>query len=268
MTVVNTPTVNFATDTTQGCVPATTIWFSSSVLPLTTGGSYMWYFSDGHTSNTQNTTHVYSLQGTYSPKIVYTDANGCKDSLTRANCITVYPKPEANFYANPATTNILAPHVDFINTTKPVNCTWAWNVAGVDTSVLINTSQNFNEPGNYIVTLYATNQYNCRDTSSLDLIVKGAYALYVPSSFTPNQDGLNELFIPSGFGLSENNIGYKMEIFNRWGQKIFETTDINTGWNGSRNGVALTEDIYVYSIVYVDYQNDTHSVTGQVTLIK
>lgn len=268
MTVVTTPTVNFTSDTTEGCSPVTTIWFSSNVTPLPANGTFKWYFGDGKTALTQNASHTYTLQGTYSPKLTYIDVNGCKDSLTQTNYIIVHPKPNASFYANPPTTDILAPHVDFINTTTPSNCTWAWNVAGVDTSKLKNTSQNFDVEGTYTVILYATSQYNCKDSSVLNLYIDGAYALYAPTSFTPNNDGLNDVFKPVGFGLAENNRGYKMEIFNRWGQRLFETGDVNTGWNGTSNGIALGEDVYVYSISYSDYKNQPHSLKGQVTLLK
>ena len=268
MKVFNNPKVNFTTDTTQGCAPNTSIWFSSTVQPAAATGSYMWYFSDGQTANSQNTSHTYTVAGLYSPKVVYTDINGCKDSITHVDSIIVHPKPTASFYANPATTDILSPHVDFTNTTTPINCTWAWDIAGLDTSSHKNTSYNFDDPGHFIIQLTATTPFNCKDIYSLDLNITGAYALYVPSCFTPNGDGKNELFKPDGFGLADNNIGYKMEIYDRWGQKIYESVDVNTGWDGNKNGIALGQDIYVYSITFKDYQDRSHVQRGQVTLIR
>lgn len=268
MRVSNTPTVSFTADTTQGCAPATNIWFSSTVAPLPANGIYSWYFSDGQISSAQNVSHVYTLAGTYSPKLVYTDVNGCKDSATHTNSIIVHPRPSASFYANPASTDILSPHVDFINTTQPANYIWYWNIAGMDTSNSKNTSYNFDVQGNYNILLAATNQYNCRDTFVLDLKINGAYALYIPSGFTPNIDGKNELFKPEGFGLADNNIGYKMEIFDRWGTIIFQTTDINSGWDGVKNGTPLEQGVYVYNITFKDYQGRSHAQKGQVTLIR
>jgi gliding motility-associated-like protein len=267
MTVIASPTVNFTADTTQGCAPATAISFTSTVLPLPANGTYKWYFGNGQSANTQNATYTYTMSGTYSPRLVYT-SNGCADSLTQTDYIVINPQPNANFYANPATTDILSPHVDFINTTTPSNCIWAWNVAGVDTTTLKNTSQNFPVAGTYVVILYATNQYNCKDSAVLNLVINGDYAFYVPSSFTPNGDGLNDLFKPVGFGLANNNVGFQMQIYNRWGQRLFETGDANAGWNGISNGVALAEDVYVYMITYADYQNVSHSLKGTVTLLK
>jgi len=268
MIIYRNPKITFTTDTTQGCAPNTRIWFSSAVIPSVTTGSYLWYFSDGQTSTTQNTSHVYTIAGLYSPKVVYIDVNGCKDSTTHVDSVIVHALPVASFYANPSTTDILSPHVDFTNTTVPSNCTWAWDIAGLDTSSRKNTSHDFDEPNVYHIQLTATNQYKCKDVYSKDLNITGAYALYVPSGFTPNNDGKNEQFKPEGFGLSENNIGYKMEVYDRWGQRIFESADVNTGWDGSKNGVALGQDIYVYSITFKDYQGRSHTQKGQVTLIR
>ncbi len=266
--IFGNPTVSFSNDTNQGCAPNTTIWFSSSVNPAANTGSYIWYFSDGKTATTPSTSHLYAIPGVYSPKLVYIDANGCRDSTTHIDSITVHAKPTASFYANPGTTDILSPHIDFINTTQPSNCTWAWDIGGLDTSTIKNPSYNFDEPGNFIIQLTVTDKYKCKDVYSIDLKISGAYALYVPTGFTPNGDGKNEQFKPDGFGLSDMNIGYKMEIFDRWGQRLFETGDVNTGWDGSKNGVALAQDIYVYSITFKDYQGKSHSQKGQVTLIR
>jgi gliding motility-associated-like protein len=268
MQVFNNPKVSFTTDTTEGCVPATTIWFSSTVLPNAATGTYMWYFSDGQTANTQNTSHTYSLQGVYSPKVVYVDANGCRDSVTHIDSITVHGKPNVSFYANPGTTDILSPHVDFINTTQPANCVWAWDIGGLDTSSVKNPSHNFDDPGTYVIQLTATNQYHCKGVYSIDLKINGAYALYVPSGFTPNGDGKNDLFKPDGFGLADNSIGYKMEVYDRWGQRLFETSDVNVGWDGTKNGTQLGQDVYVYSITFKDYEDRTHTQRGSVTLIR
>ncbi len=268
MKVFSNPTISFTTDTTQGCAPVTSIWFSSTTSPLPANGTYYWYFSDGQTSSSPNVSHVYVIPGTYSPKLVYIDVNGCRDSAIHTNSIIVHPRPQASFYANPASTDILSPHVDFINTTVPTNCIWAWNIANVDTSSSKNTSHDFDVQGNYNILLYATNQYNCKDTFLLDLRINGAYALYIPSGFTPNHDELNEVFKPEGFGLADNNIGYKMEIFDRWGASMFQTTDVNSGWDGTKNGIVLEEGTYVYSVTFKDYQNVSHSVKGTVTLIK
>jgi gliding motility-associated-like protein len=92
--------------------------------------------------------------------------------------------------------------------------------------------------------------------------------LYIPSGFSPNDDGKNDLFIPQGDGVVTD--GYKMSIYNRWGEKIFETDDITIGWNGARNNVGSREEceVYVYRIIFKNALSKSYTRTGHVTLMR
>ena len=91
------------------------------------------------------------------------------------------------------------------------------------------------------------------------------YNLYIPNSFTPNNDGNNDVFLPT-INIDSN---YNFKIFNRWGELIFETTDVQEGWDGSStDGTPLKADVYVYRIVYRDPKRVVKEIKGHVTLLR
>ena len=90
--------------------------------------------------------------------------------------------------------------------------------------------------------------------------------LYIPNAFSPDSDGLNDFFGPNGSEFEQ----FKMEIFNRWGEKVYYTTDFDKPWNGKikdKNEIG-EQDVYVYKIWVKDSKNQTHNYIGNVTLIK
>jgi gliding motility-associated-like protein len=92
------------------------------------------------------------------------------------------------------------------------------------------------------------------------------YTFYIPNTFTPNDDGINETFTGTGIGIK----AYKMWIYDRWGEKLYYTEDINKGWDASVKGVHNVEkmDVYTYKAVVTDLWNKDHEYVGHVTLLK
>lgn len=104
------------------------------------------------------------------------------------------------------------------------------------------------DTGQYTLTLFLENSGGCRDSASLDICVEPAATLYVPNAFTPNGDGKNEVFKAAGIGI----VTFRMMIFNRWGEKLFESNSIDVGWDGRVNGEKVMNDVYTYLIAYQD----------------
>ncbi|MGL4598585.1 MAG: gliding motility-associated C-terminal domain-containing protein, partial [Bacteroidia bacterium] len=97
---------------------------------------------------------------------------------------------------------------------------------------------------------------NCLIVDSIEVIgTPGDGVLYIPNTFTPNGNGTNDYFLPNGEGV----VTFNMRIFDRWGELIFETDDMNTGWDGKRKGNIVQIDTYVYVIEYT-----TICSTGQI----
>ncbi len=261
------PLVDFTVDTTQGCEPSVAILFTPNVTPP--GGTFNWNFGNGQTSTSSSPFNVYSIPGTYSPKLNYVDPNGCKDAVTKTGLIIVHPQPHASFYANPGNTTILEPKINFINTSTGVGNAWYWNIAGLMTTTIKNPNYEFGAPGLYQISLLVTNQFGCKDSVIEFVKIDPDNVIYVPNAFTPNYDGRNDIFKAEAFGVYETE-SFKMVIFNRWGQKLFESGDINKGWDGAlkSGGDIMQEDVYVWEINYKDISGKQHIKTGNVSLIK
>jgi gliding motility-associated-like protein len=111
-----------------------------------------------------------------------------------------------------------------------------------------------------------TTDHGCRDTAWKALNIKPSWVVYIPNTFTPNGDGLNDGFFAKGMGITQFNL----KIFDRWGHILFETNDINEAWDGTTRGSAepIKQDVYVWKASVKDVFNNTHALTGHVSLIK
>ena len=121
------------------------------------------------------------------------------------------------------------------------------------------------EPGTYSITI--TNEHTCQTTDFFNVVTKCPTGLYIPNAFTPNGDGVNDVFIPFGYNITS----FHMQIFNRWGQLVFETDNINGGWTGDCKQVECEMGTFVYYIQWTGSQDgvvDGGTEIGNVTLIK
>jgi gliding motility-associated-like protein len=109
-----------------------------------------------------------------------------------------------------------------------------------------------------------TNDWGCADTVIKTIIVDSDYKLFVPNAFTPNGDGLNDTFQPKGRGLAK----YTLSIYDRWGTKVFQTSDFETGWDGGVYGKNSSDDTFVWKINGVDVKGRVKELSGYVTLAK
>lgn len=259
------PLVDFSTDTTEGCEPNVGIQFMPNVTPP--GGVYQWSFGNGQSSSSAGPNMVYSIPGVYTPALNYTDPNGCVNSVTKTGLITVHPSPNASFYANPGNTTILEPHIYFVNTSSGVNNSWLWDIAGFMQTTVQNPDYEFGAPGLYQISLWVTNQFGCKDSVIQFVDIDPDHVIYIPNAFTPNYDGKNDIFQAEAFGVYETQ-SFKMVVFDRWGNKMFESNDLNKGWDGTKKGEVLQEDVFVYLVEYKDISGKKHTKTGSVSLIK
>ncbi|MBL7893307.1 MAG: PKD domain-containing protein [Bacteroidia bacterium] len=261
-------TPSFTPDSTSGCAP-----LSVSFNNTTTGGvtqSCSWDFGDGSTSNDCAPTYLFRKPGTYNIKLTVTDTNGCSTSLTRTKSVKVYPIPTAGFTADPRSASILTPTINFTDKSSSDVVQWDWSLGDAynSSSTKKNPSHTYKDTGRYEIQLIVTNQYGCKDTATDYVIIHGDYTFYVPNAFSPNGDGKNETFFPTGFMI--NPECFKMIIFDRWGNLIFETEDLNVGWDGRANGGKdiAQQDVYVWKILTCDYMKHSYRYIGHVTLVK
>jgi gliding motility-associated-like protein len=270
LTVIANPYVAFTADTTQGCAP-TTIHFKDTVSQ--TGGTYFWNFGFnntalGDTSHVANPSFTYPAAGSYTVYFSYTNSFGCSNDTTITNYINIHSQPIANFTSSPQPTTIYFPDIDFHDLSMGLINNWNWNFYGYGTSTLQNPHVTYTDTGTYAVRLIVSNIYGCIDTADRYVEILPYYTCYAPDAFTPNGDGENDEFRVYGHFIDPSN--FDMGIYDRWGERIFHTNDLNAGWNGAKNnsGEICEIGVYVYNIVLKDWHGIEHKYYGHVTLIK
>lgn len=236
--------VTFNVDTTEGCSPVV-VNLSHDEEP---GSTCLWNFGDGTTSNVCDPQHTFTDAGCYNVGLTVTKANGCVADTVMNNLICVYAIPNAAFSYNPIQASVFNTEITFTNLTIGGN-DYTWNFDSLGSSNLQNPIFEFpgDSTGNYLVTLIAVSDQGCLDTAKHVVTILDEFLLYVPTAFTPNADGKNDYFLPRFRG--EDPESFEFYIFNRWGQLVFQTTDVKTlGWDGTHNGIKAKEDVYVWKI--------------------
>lgn len=143
---------------------------------------------------------------------------------------------------------------------------WFWDFGDYSQSSLQNPSHIYTNAGNYIITLTASNEYGCTDSDSISITINESGLVYIPNSFTPNGDGINDIFKPVCTYIQP--VDFRMHIFNRWGNEVFRTSDINAGWDGTVNGQKVHQVTeFNYIIFYRDLTGKPFKETGSVLLI-
>jgi gliding motility-associated-like protein len=258
------PVASFVGDNLTGCAPLCVNFTDQSNGNGGVINGWNWNIQGEPAVSSQNTSACFGNPGTYDASLTVTTTDGCTNTLTLANYITVTSNPAANFTYAPQTISMSAPDVNFGNTSFAAT-SYIWDFGDGGTSIATNAQHTYSDTGTYCVNLIASNAMGCTDTVTHCLIVNPIFTLYIPNSFTPNQDGVNESFMIYGNGISTIDV----KIFDRWGEEIFNFTDINKGWGGhTRNGSLCQQDTYVYHVDVVDVLNKDHQYVGKVNLIR
>jgi len=226
-----------------------------------------WDFGDGNTSSEVIPMHTYEMGGTYLVRLDLESPTGCISNFIATSANEVDQSPIANFSYTPAEVSVTNPVVTFIN--ESVDATrYNWDFNGVGNSLERNPVFNFPDTGRQIVELIAFHENDCTDTTMQIIDIVPSVELFMPNAFTPNGDGKNDIFIPVGFLLGPLN--YRFSIWNRWGEQVFFTNNINDGWNGRKknSGSPAPNGIYTYLIEFNDTRGKPHLLKGYATLIR
>ena len=234
--------------------------------------SWEWNFDDlGSTSIKQHAFYIYEESGFYYVQLAVINSNGCSDMIEKL--VKAYEKPTAGFTVGPALTTLIAPFVDF-NYTSSAASTFEWDLGnGFNFTTTLDTNFTYiylnEDTATYLVQQIALNVFGCRDTFDLEVSVKEDFTIFLPNTFTPNNDGINETFSPKGIGLASNLKDYKFYIFNRWGDMVFETDDILESWDGTaNNGNKLAPTgVYVWHIKLDVEGLGRHQYIGHTSLL-
>ncbi len=227
--VIADPIIQFTGGPTQGCPPHLVSF--SNLSETETATSYVWNFGDGNTSPSASASHVYENPGSFSVTLQMTTGEYCSQqlTLTQSGLVNILEVPQAGFEISPNQVDILNPQVTFESlATGEVECFYNFGDGGNSNSC--NGSYLYSDGGLFDVVQTVVNSAGCTSTAQGQVAVNGT-VFYAPTAFSPNNDGLNDVWLPSVLGITN----FHLQIFNRWGQLIWQTRDENVPWLGQVN---------------------------------
>jgi gliding motility-associated-like protein len=240
--------------------------------------TYNWTINGTQSTNNGTVPYLFLNQGKYWVSLSVTNGVGikkCGAVLTKP--IDVYPKPNVIFTTDPLyKTTVALPRFKTINTSSVnqnpfvtnMKYDWGWGKTfkvGSDTvkspSIIFGK-----DTGTYWIKLVVTTDKGCKDSSLQRVVIGPDIIIFVPDAFTPDGSGPNEnnTFKPQII----NNKTYYMSIYNRWGQKMYETTDLNKGWDGNYLGQPAQDGVYVYKIIVTSLEDKVFQYNGTFTLLR
>ena len=246
--------------------------------------AYSWKINKEPVSSQDNFSYTFLKAGNFTIECAMDGYKGCSSTVTLT--INTYQKPIADFNFSPDLPIEMNDQVEFVASKESGKDFW-W-VIGNDANASINTSTSslmpiegvtnrgrvtykvFENPGIYPIVLIARNEFNCYDTVIKPIRVYSDLVAFVPNAFTPNSDLENEKFMP----VLRAAQSIHFIVFDRWGEKLFETRELNVGWDGTYKGQNCKPDVYAWKLTvqglkgenlgYTERKNDT----GEVLLIR
>jgi gliding motility-associated-like protein len=262
VTVYEMPLPAFGATPTEGCEPLLVTFTNGTFSNVAYNSS--WNFGDGTTSLQTSPTHTFT-NGIYSVTLQVQDINGCQATLQLPNLIQSNPNPIAGFTPNPYVTTLDEPTISFFDGSSFAN-SWTYSFGDGSSANIQSPDHTYNSEGEYVVVQVVSNQFGCVDSVSNLVVVEPVSIVYIPNTFTPNGDGLNDIWQPMMTYVKD----YTLRVFDRWGNVIFITDDIYEGWNGKfgNDGADVKEDAYVYLITYNTYQNKAKELRGNINVVR
>ena len=227
---------------------------AEAIFNIGTYSNYLWH--DG----SSGINYVSSSEETIWVEVI--DSNGCANSDTVS--ILFNPSPDSDFSYDPARTYLNTPTISFTHPPS-INTSVNWDFGdGVTLQDVFYPIHTYDSVGQYDVSLIVLNDLGCVDTTIYQVIIDPAYfTLFIPNSFTPNNDNYNDLLVTQGTFIVDFNI----KIFNLWGSKLFESNDLDKYWDGTFQGEFVQQGKYTYLVEVVDMNGIIHEFTDIVNLI-
>lgn len=242
-----------------GCEPFM-VEFYSNLDP----NNYTFYWDLGNGIDSTHTTQSVYYEGIYDVSLnVIENSSNCEGNLLYEDYISILPQPISAFTISPDTSQYGDP-VFIINNAQHSSY-YSYHFSSGHTTSEEEPEYIIPSIGDFTVWQYAMNEYDCIDSSSLNLHVNFNHTLWTPNVFSPNGDTQNELFYPIYTNVSE----YELLIFDRWGKLIFSDLGKEPKWDGNHtNGLPCKIDSYIYLINYKTIDDNWHQAQGFVNLIR
>jgi gliding motility-associated-like protein len=265
VTVREQPLPDFSVFPGEGCTPLNVVFTGVGNNP---GDILAWDLGNGSVASGSNPLMVYTDPGCYDVSLTIT-RNGCTNVALKNNVVCVSPQAVANFSVTPGKADISYPLFQFTNESKGAT-NYIWNFSDGLNSTATNPSHLYQngKSGIIEVTLIASNAGGCDDTIKKTIEIIENLLYFIPNTFTPDADKFNQEFRPiftSGFDPST----YIMQVFNRWGELIFESRDSRIGWDGTYLNKLCADGVYTWKVIFDETKTGDRTVkSGTVNLLR
>lgn len=231
----------------------------------TGAATYLWNFGDGATSTDENPTHTYGSAQTYTVTLTAFNPGSCNRQDIATFSIVVFDVPIALAAFSPDPPIVNTPTTFTNSSLNAVRYKWLFGDGdSLEVSSLQSVIHQYNATGTFQAKLVAYNQAGCTDTFPMTVSSLVLPAVDVPNAFTPQSGDVNSIVMVKGFGIAK----MQFAIWNRWGQKVFETTDRNKGWDGKVKGALQPMDVYAYTLTVEFFDGTKITKKGDITLIR
>ena len=259
--------VNVTPSVTSGCSPLEVTFDNTTANSV----NCTWEFSNGVTINgCGDQTVTFTGSGCYDLIFTATSASGCTGTATYNDIVCVTPPPTAAFSPTPNVLTLDNPISTMLNnSTNGTNYSWDFGdgTAGSSATSPTHTFPNTG-PGSYTITLTVTNADGCQDIATGTVIIEEELIYFVPNAFTPDGDEFNQIFLPvftSGF----DPYDFNFQVYNRWGELIFESNNHEIGWDGTYHGKLVQEGVYTWQIEFKTSKNDERkTIQGHLNVLE
>jgi gliding motility-associated-like protein len=254
--------VNYADFNINDACPNDTVYLiDKSITGNNAITNYLIKWGDGNTSNTVPSTNQYSSTGNYTVSMQITTLPNCiYDTL---KTVQIYPAPKANFSYYPLFPSVKTPNITLSDKSSGAT-KWHYYFGDDGFSDLANPNYSYADSGRYRIWQILENQYGCKDSTSQSVYVSYILFTHLPTAFSPGSDDINPLFKPTGLGIKD----YRLVIFNRWGEKIFDPGFGNEAWDGKYLGEFVPMGLYPYYLEIIDFGNIRHSYNGVIHVVR
>jgi gliding motility-associated-like protein len=261
------PIFPLSLDNTISCVPVDANTFQSIYYPIP-GYKFTWDFGDGNTSNEVFGNYTYTIPGIYNRKLTVLSPAGCSQSFSSQH--TALESPKADFSYSPSELTSFKTFVEFTDLSENA-ALWEWHFGNNDSKVSSfggDIEYNYQDTGKQEVTLMITHRNGCTNTAIQILDIVPKITFFLPNALTPNDDGSNDVYM--GKGHTTFIKSFDMSIYNRWGERIFQTSNVNEAWNGRKNntGQQAPNGVYIAVVSIEDTRGNKQEVKGFATVIR
>jgi gliding motility-associated-like protein len=267
--IYDLPEVSFEADNLTGCVPQE-ITFTNTTPAGQVGSNCFWTINGQDIQGCNEITYEFNSPFCYDVTLTVESPDGCSNSETYSDYICIDDDPIANFSYTPGNLTTVNNVADLLNSS--INAIeYIWTIEGQGTTNEVNPTVSFSDiqqAQDVTICLEAISEFGCTDEVCQEITINDEFSVYVPNTFTPDNDQYNQNFVPQlppSVDLQE----YQFIIFNRWGETLFESFNYKVGWDGKYGGNLVKDGTYVWQIKLIEGSSrDERFYTGHVNLLR